>query len=118
MEILNNNITANISSFSDPGDYPSGMGCGPLPDGEPCIDSFDGYLIVRLTQEEFNDILDCLDNLKDEVRDYMQTHIKSDPCSFIVEDITFEITPSTLQVESKILSWESFYDPDEPEYDD
>ena len=58
MKIRTNTLEIEIDVWSDPGDYPSNAGAGPLPDRK-YVAGVSGELIIELTPDEFLEYLKC-----------------------------------------------------------
>lgn len=54
-EILNDLEVTSFTRWTDPGDYPSAAGSGPLPDGPEVPDEIDGCLIYAMNQQDWKD---------------------------------------------------------------
>lgn len=58
MRVLANTLSAETTTWDDPGVYPSGAGAGPLPSYR-YIEHIHGYVAVELTPDELTGYLDA-----------------------------------------------------------
>lgn len=52
MKTISSTLKSVVETWTDPGDYPSGAGGGPLPSRD-YVESVDGVLVVELEAEDF-----------------------------------------------------------------
>jgi hypothetical protein len=121
MKILSNTLKPVIERWSDPGDYPSGAGSGPLPSYD-YVEYIDGQVVIELGEVEIGNMEGDLSITS--VRDYFSDNagqIDHDVSGLTVkvwEVFRVEGTTVTLQVEEfECDAPEPDYPDYEPEYD-
>ena len=60
MKVVHNSLKPKIDRWSDPGDYPSGAGSGPLPSYD-YIEYYDGTVEIKLEATDWKEIYDYAD---------------------------------------------------------
>ena len=70
MIILENNLSVEIETWDDPGDYPSAAGSGPLPSTSEAV--LDGDVVIEITPTE---LVEMLGDLLDEIE--LPRHVSS-----------------------------------------
>ena len=70
MIILENNLSVEIETWDDPGDYPNAVAAGPLPSTSEAV--LDGDVVIELTPAE---LVEMLGDLLDEIE--LPRHVES-----------------------------------------
>jgi hypothetical protein len=91
MRIVKDTLSVLVEEWSDPGDYPSGAGSGPLPSYK-YVAGMEGELVIELTAEEMvvfrqSSEDESLDFWVNEVLDYEGKHPEVSSMTWEVESV-------------------------------
>ena len=116
MKILNDTLEVVIERWSDPGDYPSAAGSGPLPSYD-YLEGVDGEVRIELTDEELVALQEAKD--ADELKDWVDQLDISLPDGILSATWNVELVmPNIAVLTITEIEPDPCYSGSEPDFDD